>query len=167
MTCYYFRSKNSHKEKRKSDMMKSMNSSDGSLNDSYPFEKKSKMNKPGQCSFIHVIYLTYFKKGVDYQFDYTSMLVTTDLPPNISWYCLRGHTSLEVVGPISILSKLMQSFSKIVKQYLQFCMHCYIVRWKSFTLFLYQIFFWKFRLKKSNIQVIVFKYSRYLYFWWK
>ncbi|XP_046963170.1 protein FAM76A isoform X2 [Vanessa cardui] len=38
------KSKSSHKDKRKSDMMKSMNSGDLSLGDSQPMEKKSKLN---------------------------------------------------------------------------------------------------------------------------
>lgn len=50
-----YRSKSGQREKRKSDMMKSMNSTDASLNDSQPLEKKSKMN-PMQGTFFILSY---------------------------------------------------------------------------------------------------------------
>ncbi|KAF9413765.1 hypothetical protein HW555_008100 [Spodoptera exigua] len=67
-------SRSGHKEKRKSDMMKSMNSNDSSLNDSQPSEKKSKMN-PLQVIFRsigeldpnssdHVVAMTQLKETI-------------------------------------------------------------------------------------------------------
>ncbi|XP_041970600.1 protein FAM76A isoform X2 [Aricia agestis] len=61
------RSHNSHKDKRKSDMMKSMNSNDH--NDSQPLEKKSKLN-PLQGELIdpnssdHVVAMTQLKETI-------------------------------------------------------------------------------------------------------
>ncbi|XP_037301174.1 protein FAM76A isoform X2 [Manduca sexta] len=62
------KSKSGHKEKRKSDMMKSMNASDSSLNDSQPLEKKSKMNPmQGELdpnSSDHVVAMTQLKETI-------------------------------------------------------------------------------------------------------
>ncbi|XP_063619257.1 protein FAM76A isoform X1 [Cydia splendana] len=65
------KSKSSHKEKRKSDMMKSINTSDSSLNDSQPLEKKSKMNpmqgNRGEVdpnSSDHVVAMTQLKETI-------------------------------------------------------------------------------------------------------
>uniref|UniRef100_A0A2A4ITJ4 Uncharacterized protein n=1 Tax=Heliothis virescens TaxID=7102 RepID=A0A2A4ITJ4_HELVI len=62
------KSRSGHKEKRKSDMMKSMNSNDSSLNDSQPSEKKSKMNPmQGELdpnSSDHVVAMTQLKETI-------------------------------------------------------------------------------------------------------
>ncbi|XP_072939729.1 protein FAM76A isoform X3 [Epargyreus clarus] len=57
-----------HKEKRKSDMMKSMNANDSAMNDSQPLEKKSKMNPmQGELdpnSSDHVVAMTQLKETI-------------------------------------------------------------------------------------------------------
>ncbi|CAH2071291.1 unnamed protein product, partial [Iphiclides podalirius] len=57
-----------HKEKRRSDMMKSMNSTDSSLNESQPLEKKSKLNPlQGELdpnSSDHVVAMTQLKETI-------------------------------------------------------------------------------------------------------
>ncbi|XP_059046040.1 protein FAM76A isoform X2 [Achroia grisella] len=62
------KSKNNHKEKRKSDMMKSMNASDSSHNDSHPLEKKLKSNPlQGELdpnSSDHVVAMTQLKETI-------------------------------------------------------------------------------------------------------
>ncbi|CAH2242193.1 protein FAM76A isoform X2 [Pararge aegeria] len=62
------KSKNSHKDKRKSDMMKSMGSGDMSMNDSQPMEKKSKLHPiQGELdpnSSDHVVAMTQLKETI-------------------------------------------------------------------------------------------------------
>ncbi|KAI8424430.1 hypothetical protein MSG28_002924 [Choristoneura fumiferana] len=62
------KSKSSHREKHKSDMVKSMSTSDTSLNDSQPLEKKSKMNPmQGEVdpnSSDHVVAMTQLKETI-------------------------------------------------------------------------------------------------------
>ncbi|XP_026321807.1 protein FAM76A isoform X2 [Hyposmocoma kahamanoa] len=62
------KSKSGHKEKRKSDSMKSMNPNDSSLNDSQPLEKKSKMHPmQGELdpnSSDHVVAMTQLKETI-------------------------------------------------------------------------------------------------------